>query len=969
VLSEWTQAKLEGVRDCPRVVLQDPLHLLPEIDGIVHSFALEHGFTVVVAGTNLVFRDLYERALADSGTQKLLVVDRAPQRRRVGPPAGKAPPPFYPDLLADTPAEARIVLDLRQFLIEKTGDPNWPAEASSPRYAHVIVRNLDSVLRAHHNLRTAHPSRFTDHDFKTIVAFSALGVAETAFKKLKEEGYWRIGLLGHEAMGELESLAPEITAPIRDELRKAPAPFCWFAGHDPDRVVRGFYLSVILAQHTGLWSFILAKIDPDAGSLSDIGSDVMTRSAPKLVEMDREKAYTDLESAESSLSSEALQVLLDQLKLVEPEGFAAVIEKERYSSLLRCLALFLALDDMLSVKPAVDAQKRVGDVVLLSKAGPRKDDFLESRPSLAWANLKKAYRLAWNVLALRGELATGMKGLKVLKTDRWTFAGFRDLWNKKKVNRLEYYLSALDRLVYSSELLPRPEAELPSVFGNALARMRKRVVTLAEDSHRQLDDLNRMFQEVVAMQYPAWVAEDSDVCLTSAFLKRCLKPHWDPQKEKAVLFIFDGMRYDIWDEMLRPMLEARMKIVEELPASSLIPSETHISRKAISAGTYPDEFDTHAAEDRLLHAGLVRHFGQSWEVQVLAPDGGGVGETVRYRAGNLDIYIFELCDKELHKIQVKSLPDGRQVPARPLSFIYQHHLKGIIDTEVMAIVRGLAPGTKVFVTADHGFGRVGRQKIGLETAWLQDPADCSYQNTWLPKRLAAIGAPEKVRDNVLEFRVADLRMPSVEGGRVMPPGGAAKKYASVIFPRTGYALARPGAHFNPDAYGHGGISLQELMVPMVVLEVKSKGQGALSVAEIAAPVEVVEGQEVEFHLSLKRASGAGASKGDLRVEVEASYTRDPERHPLRAQVLYVPAQGTEAVYRFRPDAGDATDDERKQGRMERTFTVTLTHTEGNRSFRQARTHQFTVQLSSEHVVRRVPPHLGNILGLKPKSMR
>jgi hypothetical protein len=29
------------------------------------------------------------------------------------------------------------------------------------------------------------------------------------------------------------------------------------------------------------------------------------------------------------------------------------------------------------------------------------------------------------------------------------------------------------------------------------------------------------------------------------------------------------------------------------------------------------------------------------------------GETVRYRAGNIDFFIFELCDKELHKIPVK----------------------------------------------------------------------------------------------------------------------------------------------------------------------------------------------------------------------------------------------------------------------------------------------------------------------------
>jgi len=104
--------------------------------------------------------------------------------------------------------------------------------------------------------------------------------------------------------------------------------------------------------------------------------------------------------------------------------------------------------------------------------------------------------------------------------------------------------------------------------------------------------------------------------------------------------------------------------------------------------------------------GLTREFNYSGDAEVITPDTAATGETVRFRAGNFEVYIFELCDKELHKIQMKTLPDGREVPTRPLAFIYQQHLKNIIDTEVMAIVRNLAPGTKVLVTADHGFGRV-----------------------------------------------------------------------------------------------------------------------------------------------------------------------------------------------------------------------------------------------------------------------
>ena len=75
--------------------------------------------------------------------------------------------------------------------------------------------------------------------------------------------------------------------------------------------------------------------------------------------------------------------------------------------------------------------------------------------------------------------------------------------------------------------------------------------------------------------------------------------------------------------------------------------------------------------------------------------------------------------------------------------------------------------------------------------------------------------------------------------------------------------------------------------------------------------------------------------------------------------------GSEACF----DPQDATTEERKQGVMERTLTLTVSYREGVRIIRKSRAHQFAVRLNPDQVVRRVPAHLGNILGLTPKSMR
>jgi hypothetical protein len=692
-------------------------------------------------------------------------------------------------------------------------------------------------------------------------------------------------------------------------------------------------------------------------------------AAPELVSIDPHRADRDLLEVEASLSKDTLNlILLDQLKLITNGRFAEVIESEHYSVFIRSLALLVGLDSLLSDTPPLAAHEKLGQV-LFAEADGKKDLFIEQRPSQAWENLKAAYRLVRSIRDIRDALDVAVKNLSVKPVSELTFKWFRALWNDRRVNRLEFYLSALERLVFSMDFLPRSANDLPPAFLAAQERIRERVGLLRDEIQKTLSVLNARYQELVAAQYKSWVASDSsEVRLTSQFLRRCVKPNWDPQSEKAVVFVFDGMRYDIWDELVRPIFEDRMEIIADYPATSLLPSETHISRKAIFAGTFPESFDTRRGEDALLKEAMQREFGYAGEVEVVAPDGMGTGETVRYRAGNIEFYIFELCDKELHKIPVKTLPDGRCVPGRPLAFIYQQHIKDIIDTEVMAIIRGLTPDTKVFVVADHGFGAIGRERIQVDLPWLNEPNDCFYLNAWLRQTLGTVGAPRKVRDNVLEFSVSDLRMPdSGEAYDRATRQSWQKKFESIIFPKTGYALARPKANFNPDAYSHGGISIQEMLVPMLAMRVKTPEEGLLVLGSIAGPAELIEGEEAEFKMPVELTESH--KHRELRIEVQAVYQNKESTPALSSLVQYVAAAGGEVVFRFVPDATDASDEERKTGIMERTLRISVTYREAQRMVRKARSIRFSMRLNSEKIVRRVPAHLGKILGLTPRSMK
>jgi hypothetical protein len=871
----------------------------------------------------------------------------------------------------DSPAGV-ISLDLREYLSAVTNDNGWPQKVREPAYARLITRHLRGVVEAHKNLRASDETRFTDHDFAEIVAYASMGVPDAAFKKQSAESLWKIGLVGYSALGELETLAPEIVEKVKQNILKAPAPFCWLGRNDPETVLRAFYTALILSQHFANWKLLIANVDPSLTPFKEIDDAILKSASADLINLDEDQAHADLVRTESAFTRDAIHLLLiEQLKIETPNGFLAVLRHERFSSLLRELALLVALRDQLSGQPAHDQHRQIAD--LLAPPGEvRKEDtaFIDRRPSPSWTNVKQAYQYAGEIVVLRKELAGLLKTLSIQKTDKLSFKFFWDQWNGKRINRLEYYLSTLERLVTTASLLPREDSHLPSLFANVLDDIKQRTVALTAELNKQLDEMNRRFQDVVAQRYPEWISGQTDVHLTCQFIPRVLKPHWDPKTENAVVLVFDGMRYDIFDELLRPMLAERMELVQEYHGSAVLPSETEVSRWCIAAGQPPADWwaECRKGEDFHLKNALAREFNYDGKIEVLNPQGAGTGETVRYRAGKLDYIIFEFCDKSLHHINVKTLPDGRQVPSRPLTQIYRQVLKDLIDNEVMSIIRQLAPGTKVFITADHGFGRIHRERLQIDHAWLNQPEDCLYLNAWLRKPLKDCGAAEKLRLNTIEFSVAQLRMPETEAAWDRDTKTTLNKtYASILFPRTGSAFGRPGRNFNPDAYSHGGISVQELLIPMVVFRVKRPDDGPVGIGQIEGPTEVVEGEETTFSIQLSR-SGKTLFD-DLRIDVEASVSGvGGAEKELPGQVQFVAGSGIQLSQPYRFDPEDATDDERREGEAQRTLNIAMSYRDGPKVVRRSRSKTFNVRLNTERVARRVG-NLGSILGLMPRGMK
>src|SRR5579884_2670340 len=114
IVLQWLLKKLEALHEEPTLLVRDPFHAITEGENLLHTFANQHQYTVIIAATNLAFRDLYEKATADPEVERLLVIDRTPQSRLNATGQNhRAPALFYPDLLARIPEHARVMIDVR----------------------------------------------------------------------------------------------------------------------------------------------------------------------------------------------------------------------------------------------------------------------------------------------------------------------------------------------------------------------------------------------------------------------------------------------------------------------------------------------------------------------------------------------------------------------------------------------------------------------------------------------------------------------------------------------------------------------------------------------------------------------------------------------------------------------------------------------------------------------------------------
>ncbi|MHA1605655.1 MAG: PglZ domain-containing protein [Candidatus Freyarchaeota archaeon] len=389
-----------------------------------------------------------------------------------------------------------------------------------------------------------------------------------------------------------------------------------------------------------------------------------------------------------------------------------------------------------------------------------------------------------------------------LLTDIMAF--FKHQQQIKNVTQTEF--SSPDKWisVYVKHIVP-----LESAHSNIEINPQIRIISpenrkkLKSDYENVIWNYNKSFQRFIAESYPKWIKSWNRPILTADFLEKIFSPY-DPLKNYRYTYIvvIDCMRIDVWNQIKRKLLE-NFEIVKEEFLFALIPSSTIFSRTSIFSGKLPKECIVipergaprfKFGNEKIILARALNipsdqiEFISQTESVIKVDEIDSVLDSPK----NLKVIILDSIDNKIHKAGA----DDR------LGNLKQDFLN-LYNTVIESILSklGESKDTILFVISDHGF-------VNTNKVVMVEP-----EKGFINPRYADLNPEVNLNEKW------SITISARELGVIDDHGE--KRYA---FPlgNLSFKLAREGTTVRTRIrdeviYGHGGLTLQEMIVPCAVL--------------------------------------------------------------------------------------------------------------------------------------------------------
>ncbi len=304
------------------------------------------------------------------------------------------------------------------------------------------------------------------------------------------------------------------------------------------------------------------------------------------------------------------------------------------------------------------------------------------------------------------------------------------------------------------------------------------------------DKIEQVDQNIALIIEKNWNGYLSHPRLSTNILKEYILQRGVKSSEnrKIWILIFDGMRLDTWKQIVKPILQTKFEIKEEKLYVCTLPSKTDIARVAVLAGKTPNEWEDYyggyTSNHNILSSkffGLSRYEGRE-KLKVTVNAGTDFSRKRLDETTSIyNILIYNLSDKWIHNFQGD---------LRELNKIIEGTINRVIIPD---LENRIGEKDIIVLTSDHGFIELAQKDA---------------QNVFTPRSKSfEYGRPLK---QGISYRV----LVNIEH-----PKGLRIQYLPHMF----YTAAigrkwfnRPGGRFS--RYTHGGITLDEMVVPGVLME-------------------------------------------------------------------------------------------------------------------------------------------------------
>jgi len=343
---------------------------------------------------------------------------------------------------------------------------------------------------------------------------------------------------------------------------------------------------------------------------------------------------------------------------------------------------------------------------------------------------------------------------------------------------------------------------------------------MVEILEMQKNEANSQFFKYVKNNYELWLKEGEEKpVLSHTLMKEKVFPYLSNLKPSFFILI-DNLRYDQW-KILQPIVEEWFKIEEETTFCSILPTATQYSRNSIFSGLTPLELSKrfpHLWKNDHEEGGKNLHEQEFLEDQMqrlgLGAKKMAYHKVVKQQYGvklveqfnnllqnDLNVIVYNFVDMLSHaKTEMDMIRElaGNDKSYRALTRTWFE------NSSLLEMLKKIADSdADLFITTDHG-----TINVGVPSKVVGDRETSSNLRYKTGKRL--------------QYQSKDVMVMEDPEQYFLP---AANLTSSFIFARGNVFLTYPNNYnhfvkYFRDTYQHGGVSLEEMICPIVRLSAK-----------------------------------------------------------------------------------------------------------------------------------------------------